>query len=178
MIQFTVEDGTGLEDATSYLSVESLKQYFENMGYSYGTLTDDELKTRLNKSTKVLDATYLESFNDNGWRVDSTQALEWPRNGAYYIDGNDIDSDIVPSEIEDATAEYVYAIISGSTLQQTISSSGIKKSEAVKVDVIETKDEYFEGSYSYRDSITAVDDALARITGGVSSNMKLTIERV
>ena len=177
-INFIVSDGTGLSTATSYLSVEDLKQYFEDFGYSYGTATDDNLKTYLNKATKVLDSAYIEDWVNNGYRKDTDQSLMWPRTGAVYIDGDLIDNDIIPPEIENATAEYVYAIISGLTLQSTETSSGTVRTEAVKVDVIETSTTYFEGSTTARDSVTAVDDALSRITGGISSNYKLTIERV
>jgi hypothetical protein len=33
-INFVVEDGTGLTTATAYLSLEELKQYWDNVGYS------------------------------------------------------------------------------------------------------------------------------------------------
>lgn len=177
-VTFIVEDGTGLETATSYLSVEDLKQYFEDFGYSYGTATDDNIKTYLNKSSKVLDSMFLEDFLKNGYRVESDQGLEWPRYSAVYVDGNIIDSDIVPPEIENATAELVYSIISGDTLQNTVSADGIIKQEAVKVDDIETSNEYFEGSSSVRDDITAVYDAMARIIGGSGSQYELDIIRV
>lgn len=176
-VNLIVEDGTGLSTSNSYLSLVDLKQYFDNFGYDYSTSTDDELSQYLIRSTRVIDSAYIDYWISNGTRKNEDQALMWPRIGAVYVDGYLVDNDSVPPEIENGTAEYVNAIISGDTIQGTESSTGIKKSEAVKVDVIETKDEYFEGSSSSRDSITAVDDALARLTGGTTNNNNLQIDR-
>jgi len=177
MIEFVVEDGTGLDNATSYVSIDEFKQYAENNGYDITALdTDASIQVLLNKSTFVIDSTYMSVFP--GYRGSSEQTLEFPRVDAFYIDGYAIKSDEVPKEIKNAVCEMAFLKFNGIDLQPVLEKSGSLRSEMVQVDVIKEAKEYFSGTDYDRDVLLVVEDALARITGGVSALYKLNIIRV
>ena len=103
------EDGTGLETANSYLSLAEANTYFE--AHLYGTAwagADDPTKDKaLAQSTRLLDA----STNWEGDKKTRAQLLQWPRLNVE-LDGFDLESDIVPVEIKNATAELAGLFIS------------------------------------------------------------------
>lgn len=70
-----VEDGTGLANAESYLSVDDANAYhtkFRNAAWG-GEVPD--LEAALRKATQFIDA----SFRFRGCKLTTTQALQWPR---------------------------------------------------------------------------------------------------
>lgn len=172
---FEVEDGTGKSDATSYISVDELKQLWYNIGYEFIGISDDVIKRLLNKSTQYLDNTYRNSFP--GCRDVEAQSLEWPRTVAYYIDGFDIPEGSVPPEVKSAISEMAHLIQEGNDPYAVISKSGKIISETVQVDVIKEAKRYEEGTSFYQDIYTSIDTILGRITGGVNDLFTLTILR-
>lgn len=179
-INFIVEDGTGLATATTYLSVAELQQLWDNVGYSYSGLSTVQLQQQMNKATEVIDGQYTSLWP--GTRKTTTQALDWPRENAVYIDGTEIANDIVPPELKKAVSELVYAQQQGTVVQPTHTSRGTISRESVRVDVIERETTYTEYSSldNTRDTVVAVLDALARIIGGTtgSSFSNLDILRI
>jgi hypothetical protein len=173
-IEFIQEDGTGLSDSTSYASIIEMQQYWENNGWDYSSLTDDQIKILLNKATRNIDSNY--SFN--GYRETATQALEWPRMSSYYLDGYEIAEDSVPVEILKATNHLAYLINEGNDPEAIISKDGKIIAESSKVDVISKSVKYEEGSSLYQDILTPIDNILRRLTGGVNSNFILKVIRV
>jgi hypothetical protein len=166
-IQFVVETGTGLSDSTAYMAVDELKQYWDNIGYSYTSITDDSIMQYINRCSKIIDNIYIKDFR--GVRLKQEQSLEWPRIGAYYADGWWISSSTIPQEIKNAVAEMVYAITAdGASLQPIITTKNAIIEEFVKVDVIEERRKYAEPIIS-KDRVTAVDDALKRLIPYVGS---------
>lgn len=108
-----VEDGTGKADAESYVSVADADTYHDKRGNSvWAGLTTAVKEQLLRKATDYLLQMYRGRWK--GCRVSSTQALDWPR---YYVERKELDnfvynaypvyydSDIVPTEIANATAE-------------------------------------------------------------------------
>lgn len=176
-IQYIVEDGTAKADATSYATIAFFKQYFENQGYPFGTISDSDFEVWGNKSTKTLEGLYMTVWS--GARATKEQALSWPRIGAVYIDDCPIDDDVVPIEVQNATAEMVFVLSEGGTIQPIIDTTGdiIATSVAVEDGVSEAI-KYSENSdFLDRDRYTAVEDALARLTGGASAINTLFIQR-
>jgi hypothetical protein len=164
-IEFVVEDGTGKSDATSYVSVAEMKQYWDNMGYDYSALSDDEIEQLLNKSTQVLDGMYRHLLP--GIRSIGTQALQWPRDWATTYDRYDIGSGSIPDAIEDALCEMAYLKNSGETLQPA-HEGGALTSKSVSVDGAVSKSEsYSPGTapLNGRKRFVAVEDCLRKILG-------------
>lgn len=161
-VTFVVEDGSGVSDATSYVTLAEFEQIWDNEGYDYSELTEDEIYRYLNKSTRYVDATYMSLFP--GFPQYDDQALLWPRSGAFYYTGYEIDENLVPSEIKLAVCQAAYIMSTGIDLFATISSVGLVTKAREKVDVLETEYEYEGGTYS--DRYPLIDDALYKITGG------------
>lgn len=99
-IEFVVEDGSGKSDATSYASEAAADQYHENRGNAaWALLSSDDKQTALNRATA-----YLDSYFDwtQGIPTNLTQALDWPRIGAYDEDNVYFDEDEIPQQVIDA----------------------------------------------------------------------------
>lgn len=101
-IEFVVEDGTGLSNATSLTSVEVLNQWLENTGRTL-TATDDQKKVLLNNATEYL----CNNYNYLGYKVKDTQALCFPRSGVV-VENVTIANDSVPGEIQKACCFLAY----------------------------------------------------------------------
>jgi len=158
---FQVEDGTGLTDSNSYVSIADMKQYWDNMGYDYSALTTDEMvQVLLIKHTRIIEGTYGAKYP--GSRNSSEQALGWPRTGAKYLDGYTIESSVVPLEVVAAVCESAYAGTSGTELQPVDSQENIE-SYSVTVDIITETTKYSTPTGSKRPEVTAVKDALVRL---------------
>lgn len=77
-----VEDGTGMVDSESYVSVSDCDAYATNNGLSAWTGVTAVKEVALRKATRYLDTYYKW----RGARVRTTQALEWPRDGWTWAD--------------------------------------------------------------------------------------------
>lgn len=96
---FTVEDGTGLTTATSYVSVADADAYFEQLGVTgwVGTTTDKE--TALNRASEYMDARFGARYI--GLKLTTAQALAWPRYGI-----PDFDPAVLPANLIRACCQY------------------------------------------------------------------------
>lgn len=73
-----VEDGTGLPNAESYISVADADAYLESRGLSaWGPLDVADKEKALRRATDYMSAYYGSRWK--GCRVTSTQSLDWPR---------------------------------------------------------------------------------------------------
>ena len=91
-----VEDGTGLEDADSYVSVEDFDAFLEAFGYQF---EGDSEEIALRRATRFLDIMY--PFN--GEPLVEEQALHFPTE----------DFDYVPRAIKEATMELALLLADG-----------------------------------------------------------------
>ncbi len=98
-IIFIVEDGTGLSDSTSYMSVADFKQFWENKGKDYTSTTDAVIQVALNNAADWMSY----SFRYKGSITKDTQALDFPRAGICDRNGRDVSYE-VPADIVKATA--------------------------------------------------------------------------
>jgi hypothetical protein len=165
-VNFVVEDGTGLTNSTTYCTVNFLKQYWDDFGYDYSSYTDTQLEQTMNRSTRIIDSTYRGRFP--GVRYTREQSLEWPRVGAAYVDGNYINYNEIPIELQRAICEMVYGILTGEAdLQPVVKATTEVVSEEIKVDVIEEKKVYSKSAVDgmVRDNVVAVEDVLDRLIG-------------
>lgn len=98
----SVEDGTGLSTANSYVSESDADTYFDNRANTDWTDSTDDKEAALIRGSAAIDAIYRSRFP--GWRVNGRdQGLEWPRTNAFDYEGLAIDG--VPVEIINATCE-------------------------------------------------------------------------
>ena len=97
-----VEDGTAKVNAESFASVDEFTTHHTLRGNTY-TATDSAIEAALRKATDFMEARWSTSWV--GSRSTVTQALSWPRDGAYYPDDGRPALD-VPIEIKRACVEY------------------------------------------------------------------------
>lgn len=161
---FQVEDGTGLSNSNSYISVDFFKAYHDDRGNNRkdpgGTdFTDTEIEQACVRATGYLDKRFQSRWR--GWKQKRSQALDWPRNNA--MDDNDYlysDIDAVPRNLQKACAEYALRALRlnplapdpslpfqdrGATVGQTSQASGASGEVTrlkEKVDVLETDTSY------------------------------------
>ena len=76
MVNLVVENGTGLETANSYVSVDEFRKYAFDNGIDVESEDDDQLAIYLIKSTNFIDS--LE-YRFVGTRLSAAQSLAFPR---------------------------------------------------------------------------------------------------
>ena len=134
-----VEDGTGLANADSYISVADADAYHAAVGResSWTDKDEDTKEFELRKATRYLLQFY--SLHWKGARVSSTQRLCWPRTGAV-VYGFEVASDQVPQDVKFACAELAFKSINGTELAPDLKP----RKKRTKVGPIET--EFFENT--------------------------------
>lgn len=145
MPTFIVEDGTGLDNATSYVSVAEADDYLSirpNID-DWTELDSTEKEAKLMWATRLLD----QRARFYGRKTDNANGLEWPRIGVTDKNGAVVPYDVVPEPIKDATVEIAFYLLVNS-LDPALPPGGggvaggaIKR---IKADVVEI--EYTEGT--------------------------------
>lgn len=106
----TLVTTVGASNANAYVTLEVANQYHEDRPVVKTTWAD---ASNAEKNAALLWATkLLDSLVDwKGWVVDDVQALLWPRHGMEYPSGYSVDNDIIPTELQEATAEYARQLL-------------------------------------------------------------------
>jgi hypothetical protein len=160
-----VEDGTGLADADSYISLVDARAYALKYGY---TLPVDDTQADIFMRKAAL---YVDLFEGSysGERLVDTQALAWPRVNSYKCAGRDqiyLPSDAVPTEIQNAqviAAHFYAAGVNVRANDDGLSIASEEVSGAVKVS-------YFDNNKTGATiDLTEADDMLSNLLCGGSS---------
>jgi hypothetical protein len=133
----------GGEFSDSYNSLVELNTYAQDYGApdSFHTASDLSKEIGLRTATQFIDAVYGKYFV--GYRVDSTQALQWPRQDVYDTDGYYIANDIIPKEAKDVCNLLAIEVIDGNDLYQLDSTESYPiKSLKQKVGTLEEATTY------------------------------------
>lgn len=160
---FVVEDGTGLSNATSYVSVadadDILVVNIHNTA-TWDALSDTDKGYLLSWASRFLDA----HTRWKGYKTVETSALRWPRTGVVDRDNILIDSDVIPYQLKNATANMArYLMTTDRTLERD--QDGLVR---VKADVVELE---FRDGYTLPQIPTDMFyliDGLGYISGGAS----------
>lgn len=122
----TVITTPGATDANSYCSKTEADTYFQAHLYK----TDWENASSSNKNIALVMATRIldEQVDWAGYIADDEQALRWPRDSVFTIDGVELDDDTIPDFLKNATAEMaMYLLASNRTADdETLGFSRIK----------------------------------------------------
>lgn len=135
-----VEDGTGLENAESYISLADANAYFigKRLHSSAWTASIDAVKeTALRQATLLIDSEF--TWTGTILMTDPVQALAWPRKDAYDRYGRARNSE-VPQEVKYAVCELAHYLLDQDRLVG-VQGEGIRR---LRVDVIEI--EYKDGT--------------------------------
>lgn len=131
-ITLVIEDGTGLVNANSYISVAEAKQYAESRGVTLGS--DDSIAANL-----VLSADFMETTGPyKGIVFNDMQALEFPRRER--IGGPSLG---IPQKLKNAQAQLLLDIKESGVLLTSNRQFALKRR---KLEGLEQ--EYAVGSYA------------------------------
>jgi hypothetical protein len=177
-VTLEVEDGTGLEDAQSYLSVEDADAYHAARGTDAWTDEDEVVKEQaLVRATFALDAWLRGRWL--GVKKTATQALAWPRlsakgatTGVTDEEGFELSPDAVPGAVIAACAEIALIELSQRFLQQTVNASNAIAAESVGPISVSYRDS--APSITYYPHIEALLRGVAAV-GGISINMVISL---
>jgi hypothetical protein len=117
-----VEDGTGLANAESYLSVDDATVYHTKFGNAGWTGEVPVLERALRRATQYLDAEYRYK----GCKLNTTQALQWPRDSSTM---SCLGLTWPVAKLQQACAELALRALSGSLY--TDQSDAAVKSESI-----------------------------------------------
>lgn len=159
-----VEDGTGLANAESYISVAAASARHTSLGnLAWATAASDTIREQaLRRAAAYMEQAYRERWR--GTRLLRAQALSWPRYGAM-ADGYPIDSNIVPADVAAVNADLALRALSDD-LNADLERGVLRK----KLGPIEKEfDPYSPQQKRYR----AIDMALAPYLKGAGASVSL-----
>jgi len=123
----TVETGTGVENADSYVSIAEADSY--NTGTSWGAAETAEKEAALITASEYLDIRFNERYV--GRRQSASQSLSWPRYDALVIENmSSYELPSVPVELKKSACYLAQLIIDGTDLYETSDDFGSIKSES------------------------------------------------
>lgn len=136
----TPEDGTGLPNADTYITVAGYEFYAARIGATIPQSTEEEKEQALRKAVQALDT----SYNWKGTRANREQSLAWPRAGVIDSDGFAVESNEIPLSIQYAQAELA---LEAANLLPTLpaGSDGLTYLRQ-KADVVEEQKEWGSGA--------------------------------
>lgn len=147
-----VEDGTGLTNSESYISVAGADTRQANLGNdTWAPLTTAEKEEALRRATQYMLQAYRQRWI--GLRLSINQALDWPRWGVVIDEFYPVASNIVPTDIANACSDLAFKAAAGD-LAPDLAQGVIRK----KIGPIET--EYNRGSPQFT-RFRAIDMMLA-----------------
>jgi len=159
----TVEDGTGLANADSYISVADALAYHDARGNTnWATITTLEQEQAIRRATDFMQQVY----SWKGSRKTDTQALAWPR---YYVerDNGYYPSDSVPNEVKNACAELAFKA-AGGDLSPDIAQRVIRE----KIGPIEV--EYDKNSVQFT-TYRAINNLLSPFLNGLGGTFRKVV---
>lgn len=166
MPNFVVEDGTGLDNSTSYVDIafaDDFKPDWAGTGKS-----SSQKEAALMEGTAYIDSMYGYQFK--GQPLVSDQNLEFPRSYAYNRYGNQIEG--VPRDLKRACVLYAQQALNDTLYvsSETTSSSDIKKKKTVVGPItteVEYKDDATQDSYNEFQQADSLMSQYVEIYGGV-----------
>ena len=137
LMALIVEDGTGVANADSYISLADARTRAVILGVSLNA-TDGTAEQQLQQATLYIDREYRDNFQ--GTKMSRDQALQWPRTPVL-IDDYMLDSDSIPQELVDAQIYAAAQLEAGNSFYSNNDGKSVKMEEvtgAVKVEYFNT----------------------------------------
>lgn len=150
-LQLIVEDGTGVPDANSYVSLEQVRTYAEMRGLSLPSEDSDLMP-------KVFDAMdYVESYAQRfkGRKVDPMQELQWPRCGVR-LDGVTLPQSPLPKTLINAVCQLTADSALTGPLNGKTTEYAVKRTKVEGLEI-----EYATGSTAQSGPAKTYDKAMS-----------------
>lgn len=160
---FVVEDGSGLSTATSWISVADADTYATEVGLTSWTGSSGVKQTALIKAQRYITQVYRGSWK--GQRTNETQALDWPRIGAYDVDGWLISQTTIPQALKEAQVELAARALTADLVSDVAAADVAIASESKSVAGI-SKSVTYVGGKSTQASYPVADMLLAPLIFG------------
>lgn len=143
MVTIVVEDGTGLANSNSYVTLAEADTYFTNQGNAGASwAAPDAFKNEyLVNAAFALDRTYGQWYLSQLRRGDSSQAMLWPREIVWDRNGRRLEYGTIPQVIKDAQCEMALLLQQGVDLFPEGSADQVV-GDRVKVGDIEVSNTY------------------------------------
>lgn len=168
-----VEDGTGLNNANSYVSVIEADSYAAMGQYAnWEQLSNSRKEQLLNSATMYVDSIWGDKFKGHPLTIE--QSLEFPRSNCFDRYGRKFEG--VPTALKRAVSLYAMYSIDNQLWPENSSGKNVEiKRKSVTVGPIKTDTEYMDGSLSSkRLSFPKADSLLKPFlsypTGGIIRN--------
>lgn len=164
----TVEDGSGVAGADSYISLADARAILTPLGQDLN-VDDTTAEQQLRNAVYYLEA-YRKQFK--GLKNAQSNPLQWPRSGVW-IDGYSITNTTIPDDLKRAQVYAAYEIEAGGSLQANSTGENVKMKEvggAIKVEFFNS------GAGAALKRFTRVDDQLAPLLNN-SGYFELRSER-
>lgn len=130
-----VEDGTGLDNSTSYVTITEASAYYARIGFTaWESLTTEQQEILLEDSSSYCDLRWGDKLK--GRLLSTEQALQFPRGDIYDRYGRKIEG--VPSDWKKSVMEYAVQASSGTLISQTSSADDGLTAKTVTVGPITT----------------------------------------
>jgi len=161
-MSFIVEDGSGITDANSYVTIDEFKEYWTDRNIDYTEKTDAEVQACLINATQYIDNNYTFI----GYKNSYYQGLEFPRYNAYDRNGYFVTG--IPKCLKYSIYESGSISLSGTDLFSSSEDGIVEKTE--NVGPVET-------TYKYKNKATGqtiyqiIDRLLRPILKCNSSNL-------
>lgn len=152
-----IEDGSGVPNANSYVTVAEYRAYATPRGVSL-PVSDATVETQL-----ILATDYLESLSWLGMPTYDDQALVWPRD-EIYIGCNLIADDMIPNKIKLAQMQLAIQVNAGIDLMPSVAGGASGAIIREKVGPLET--EYGAATVGTQPYFRSVNVLLASYVGG------------
>ncbi len=122
----TVETGTGLPNADSYITLADARVYAANYGLTLPTL-DADAEIALRQGCQYIE---LQESRYTGYRISTSQALAWPRADAVNSFGAQYPDNVVPIQLGRAQVAAAAEFAKGTDVRATDDGKSVA-SEAV-----------------------------------------------
>lgn len=143
-----VEDGTGLANSNTYVSLAQARTIAADLGITLPA-DDDAASARL-----LAAMAYIESKTYTGHAGTGTQALQWPRKLATYK-GYPLAADVIPNGVKNAQVVAASMSFNGTELYPTVSGQFITE-ETVGPITTKYSDEFL-ATVDGQNVLTAID---------------------
>ena len=171
-ITITIEDGSNVANANSFVTVAEVRAYAEARGVTL-PVADDSLAVMLIKACDYLEA---QANRYQGEIANESQALQWPRIDVY-ISGSEtaFPSNAIPKQLKSAQSSLVVAISEGVDIMPNYSAADFVTEETVGPITTKYADPTKVGIVP---TLTAVDSLLTPLFGSTATGFALRTMRV
>lgn len=176
-INLIIENGSCVESANSYVSLEYADAYAVNRNYTTWINQTEYVK----KSAIIKAMDYVDNIFDwRGSKMYKDQSLAFPRKDIIDDDGFNRSGEI-PEKLKKAICEAAFYVYKQFSLYVTKDTNGVLKKDRKKTDVVEIEKEYFssdEVKIDYTSAYESLDNLLKGLFNQKGSGSSVNVKAI